>query len=386
MRMLDGIVVIELGSFITGPLAGSVLAEMGADVIKVERPEGDPFRQFDGGKYSPHFQAHNRNKRSVVIDYNTEAGIRAFRGLLARADVLLFNTRPGVMDKLGFSTARLRADFPSLVICAISGFGQTGPYAVRPAFDNVGQALSGWMSRFKVDGDPRVVGPAVSDAATGLYAASAILGALLERQRTGVARSIDISMLESTMALGLEPLGQYLVTGVVPPVFQRAAMSQAYSVTCADGRRIGLHLSSPDKFWEELCRAIERPDLMQRYPRRMDRVRHYETLAQTLNSVFAERTREEWLEALARSDVPFAPEHELNELATDPQIAHLAPFYTIDHPQMGPITGLHRPYRVDGSREIGFRPPPVLGEHTSEVFEEFGIAASEVRPEIPKAS
>jgi crotonobetainyl-CoA:carnitine CoA-transferase CaiB-like acyl-CoA transferase len=210
MRMLDGIIVLELGSFITGPLAGSVLAEMGANVIKVERPEGDPFRQFDGGKYSPHFQAHNRNKRSVVIDYAKEDDRRALRTLLARADVLLFNSRPGVMDKLGFFTERLRADFPGLVICAISGFGQTGPYALRPAFDNVGQALSGWMSRFKVGGDPRVVGPAVSDAATGLYAASAILGALVERQRTGVARSIDISMLESTMAFGLEPLGQYL--------------------------------------------------------------------------------------------------------------------------------------------------------------------------------
>jgi crotonobetainyl-CoA:carnitine CoA-transferase CaiB-like acyl-CoA transferase len=374
MRMLDGIIVIELGTFITGPLAGSVLAEMGADVIKVERPEGDPFRQFDGGKYSPHFQAHNRNKRSVVIDYAKEDDSCAFRTLLARADVLLFNMRPGVMDKLGFSTERLRTDFPTLVICAISGFGQTGPYASRPAFDNVGQALSGWMSRFKLNANPRVVGPAVSDAATGLYAASAILGALLERQRTGVARTIDISMLESTMALGLEPLGQYLATGVVPPVLQRAAMSQAYSVCCADGHRIGLHISSPDKFWEALCSAIDRPDLAERYPRRMDRVQHYEVLADTLNAVFGERPRDAWLEILSRSNVPFAPELELDELASDPHIAHLAPFYTIEHPKMGTIASLHRPYRVDGSREIDFRPPPMLGEHTREIFEEFGIA------------
>ena len=375
MRMLDGIIVIELGSFITGPLSGLVLAEMGADVIKVERPEGDPFRQFDGGKYSPHFQAHNRNKRSVVIDYVKEEHRPALTALLARADVLLFNMRPGVMEKLGYSMQGLRAQFPKLVICAISGFGQTGPYAQRPAFDNVGQALSGWMSRFKVSSDPRVVGPAVSDAATGLYAASAILGALLERERTGVARTIDISMLESTLAFGLEPIGQYLATGVVPPVFQRAAMSQAYSVTCADGRRIGLHLSSPDKFWDALCRAIERPDLVERYPKRMDRIRHYERLAETLNAVFATRPRDAWLEKLADSDVPFAPEHELNELSSDSQVAHLAPFYTINHPQMGPIASLHRPYRVDGSREIRFRPPPVLGEHTLEVLAEFGITA-----------
>jgi crotonobetainyl-CoA:carnitine CoA-transferase CaiB-like acyl-CoA transferase len=375
MRMLAGIIVIELGSFITGPLSGLVLAEMGADVIKVERPEGDPFREFDGGKYSPHFQAHNRNKRSVVIDYGKEAGRPALRALLARADVLLFNTRPGVMESLGYDLKRLRADYPRLVICAISGFGQTGPYAQRPAFDNVGQALSGWMSRFKVSNEPRVVGPAVSDAATGLYAAVAILGALFERERTGVARTIDISMLESTLAFGLEPIGQYLATAAVPPVFQRAAMSQAYSVTCADGRRIGLHLSSPNKFWEALCGAIERPDLIERYPNRMDRVRNYETLAKTLDAVFAEWPRDTWLEKLASSDVPFAPEHELNELNTDPQVAHLAPFYTVTHPQMGPIASLHRPYRVDGSREINFRPPPVLGEHTSEIFKEFGVPA-----------
>lgn len=373
MRMLDGIVVIELGSFITGPLAGLMLAEMGANVIKVERPEGDPFRQFDGGKYSPHFQAHNRNKRSAVIDYGKSPGRSALLALIERADVLLYNMRPGVMEKLGLSQDRLRADYPRLVTCAISGFGQTGPYALRPAFDNVGQALSGWMSRFKVNDDPRVLGPAVSDAATGMYAASAILGALVERERSGVARSIDITMLEATMAFGLEPIGQFLATGKPPAVLQRGAMSQAYSVTCGDGKRIGLHISSPDKFWEALCNAIERPDLITRYPGRMDRIRNYEALAEALNAVFGEHPRHHWLGKLEGADVPFAPEHTVDELADDPQVAHLAPFYTIDHPEMGPIASLHRPYRVDGSRDIEFRPPPMLGEHTSEVFAEFGI-------------
>lgn len=374
MRMLAGIKVIELGSFITAPLAGMILAEMGADVIKVERPEGDPFRHFDGGQYSPHFQAHNRNKRSVVLDYSKQAERAALLELLSKADVLLFNMRPGVMEKLGFSMERLRTEFSQLVICAISGFGQSGPYAQRPAFDNVGQALSGWMSRFKLSDDPRVVGPAVSDAATGLYASSAILGALLERERTGVARTIDISMLESTMALGLEPIGQYLATGSVPPVLQRAAMSQAYSVTCADGARIGLHISSPDKFWEALCNAIGRADLSEKYPKRMDRVRGYEEIAAALNDTFGERTREQWTEALAAADVPFAPELELNELESDPQVSHLQSFYVVDHPQMGPINSMHRPYRVDGSREIDFRAPPTLGEHTKDVFEEYNIS------------
>ncbi len=370
MKLLDGIRVIDLGSFITAPLASMLLGEYGADVIKVERPGGDPFRAFAGGNYSPHFQAHNRNKRSVMLDYVQPEARQTLLRLLDGADVVVMNSRPGVAERLGLGWDELHARNPRLLYCAITGFGQDGPHAQRAAFDNVGQAVSGWMSRFRTGDDPRVAGPAVSDAATGCYAAMGILAALVDRARTGQGRRIDLSMIEATIALGAEPVGQYLATGKVPPVFQRAAMSQSYNVSCADGKRIGLHLSSPDKFWQALCRVLDRADLIAAYPARMDRVRAYEALADTLNAAFARRPRGEWLPLLESEDVPFSPENTLDELADDPQVAHLDVFYTLEHPKYGPVRAPHRAVRVDGSRDVGARPPPDLGEHTDEVLEE----------------
>ena len=154
------------------------------------------------------------------------------------------NSRPGVAERFGLGWDDLRVRNPRLIYCSITGFGQDGPHAQRAAFDNVGQAVSGWTSRFRTSDDPRVPGPAVSDAATGCYAAMGpCLAALVDRARTNQGRRIDLSMIEATIALGAEPVGQYLATGKVPPVFQRAAMSQSYNVSCADGKRIGLHLS-----------------------------------------------------------------------------------------------------------------------------------------------
>ena len=378
MRLLEDVRVLDLGSFITAPLAAMLLGEFGADVVKVERPGGDPFRAFGKGTYSPQFQAHNRHKRSVVLDYTAPEGLSALDALVRGADVLLINTRPGAAERANVGWERLRAVNPRLIWCGITGFGTDGPAAQRAAFDNVGQAASGWMSRYRSTDDPRVVGPAVSDAATGLYAALGILAALLDRARTGRGHRLDLSMLEATIALGTEPLGQYLATGKPVPVFQRAAMSQAYTVTCADGRRIGLHLSSPDKFWYALCHAIERPGWIEEYPGRMDRVSAYEAIAARLNEVFSIRPRGEWLGILDRHDIPFAPENSLEDLETDPQVVHLGLFGAAEHPVHGTVRMPLRPVRVDGSREIPLRAPPELGEHTGEVLRAAGLAQAEI--------
>ena len=380
MKLLRGFTVLDLGTFITAPYAAMLLAELGADVIKVERPEGgDPFRWFAGGLSSPHFQAHNRHKRSVALDYTTPAGLKLLHSLIEHADALVINVRPGVEQRLGIDESTLRRLNPKLVFCFITGFGADGPYANRPAYDNVGQALAGWLSRFHDTDDARVAGPAISDAATGIFACLGIVSALLERTKTGVGRKVEVSMLEATLALAVEPLAHYFVTGDEQPFYLRGAMSQAYILTCKDGKRIALQMSSPDKFWKGLAAVIESPDLLQRYPDRKRRVDSYEAIGRELAAIFATRPREEWLERLAQHDVPFAPERRLNELDEDPQVRHLDLFYELDHPTAGPVRSVHRAIRCDGSREIDFRPPPTLGEHTREVLAGLGLSDDELR-------
>lgn len=379
-KVLAGIRVLDLGSFITAPYAAMLLAEMGADVIKIEKPgSGDPFRAFGSGLYSSHFQSHNRNKRSLALDYTKPSGIEAFDRLLADADVVLINVRPGVEDKLGIGYERLKAINPRLVYCAITGYGATGPYAERPAYDGAGQALAGWLSMFHEGTDARVAGPAVSDALTGLYSAMGILGALVERGSTGVGRKVEVSMLEATIAFATEPLGKLFATGKPVPHYSRAAASQSFIASCSDGNRIGMHLSSPEKFWLGLLAAISREDLAKKYPDRAARVQRYDELALDLAKVFATQPRDYWLPRLEQNDVPFAPERRLEEVRDDPQVKHLGVFYEMTHPKYGKVTAAHRPVRYDGDNHSNFLPPPALGEHTNEVLAQAGLSPSEIK-------
>ena len=379
MKMLQGTRVLDLGGFITGPFSALLLAEMGADVIKVEWPKtGDKFRADENGLYSPQFQAHNRDKRSITLDYSTPSGREVLHRLVRSADVLISNSRPGVMEKVGADYASLQAVNPKLVYCAITGFGPDGPYANRPAFDTVGQALSGWMSRHRRADDPRVVGPAIADPVTSFYATIGVLSALLERTRTGQGRLIEVNLLESMIGLAIEPITSFFARREPIPVYERAATSQAYFLTCRDGKRIGLHASMLNKFFQGLCRAVERTDWIDKYPARKDRILAYETLAADLSDIFRTRDRAEWVARLEEAVVPFGVENELQDLEADPQIKHLDVFYDIEHPRHGTLKAPHRPVRVDGSREIDVRPPPELGEHTDEILKEIGFDSAAI--------
>lgn len=372
-EILKGIRVIELGTMITAPLAGMILADFGADVVKVERPDGgDPFRSFRGGLYSPHFIAFNRNKRSVALDLQTEAGKTSLRALLATADVLIDNYRSGVMDRLGFSAEFIKTEYPKLIWCSITGFGADGPYAGRPAYDAVAGALSGLASVMLDPEVPQASGPTISDNVTGMYAASGILGALYEREKTGRGRRVETNMLEAAVAFVPDAFSNYTRLQIDNKPRTRVASSQSYAFKCSDGKLLALHLSSPQKFWESLVDVIGRPELKtdERFATRDGRVRHYTILEKELAAAFICKDRPYWMTKLDRADVPFAPVQTVPEVLDDPQIRHLETFYQQEHPTEGPLTLVHRPILIDGSRDIQSRPPPTLGEHTGEILQE----------------
>ncbi|ARP93227.1 CaiB/BaiF CoA transferase family protein [Bordetella genomosp. 13] len=369
-KVLEGITVLEQGTFITGPAAGMLLADLGADVIKIEQPgAGDPFRAFRGGLYSPHFQTYNRNKRSITLNTKTPEDAAVFDELVQRADVYIQNFRPGAAERLGAGEARLRELNPRLIYCAISGFGQTGPSAGRPAYDTVAQAASGFLNLLVNPANPRVVGPAIADSLTGFYAAYGILGALVERARTGVGRSVEVSMLEAMCHFNLDAFTHYFSEGEVMGPYSRPSVSQSYTLRCGDGRWVALHMSSPEKFWRGLAVAIERPTLFDdpRYATREGRIEHQEQLIELLGEIFATRTRDEWCERLLAQDVPHAPMYDTSEALRDPQARHLELEVVGRHPVMGEWRTVRSPVSFDGVRDTHVVPPPILGEHNDEV-------------------
>lgn len=227
-KVLDGVRVIELGTFITGPVAGMILANLGAHVVKVERRgRGDPFREFCGSLYSPQFCAFNRGKRSVTLDISTEAGRDVLLRLADKADVVIENFRSGVMDRLGLGAAALQARNPRLIYCALTGFGKDGPYEDRPAYDTVGQSLSGILGVNLDLEAPRMGGITISDQVTGMTAAYGILGALFERGRTGRGRRVDVNMLEASIAFIPDIFGFYTAQDMVCLAQRRAGRNRS---------------------------------------------------------------------------------------------------------------------------------------------------------------
>jgi len=380
-RVLEGVKVVELGTMITAPLAAMMLADLGADVIKVENPQGgDPFRSFRGGHYSPHFFAYNRGKRSINLDLRQEAGKEVLRRLLADADILIENYRSGVMDRLGFSRDSLQALNPRLIHCSITGFGPTGPYSARPAYDSVGLALSGISSLLLDPEKPQVCGPTIPDNATGMFACYGILGALYERERTGKGRFVELNMMEAAISFIPDPFANYTMLDIDNQPLTRVASSHSFAFRCADGKLLAIHLSSPTKFWEGLLRVTEQTGLNDdpRFATREARIAHFAELTQTLAGVFSTRDRAAWMALLEAQDVPFAPIHSIPEVIDDPQVRHLESFRTLHHPTLGDLFSTRRPVRIDGGRDGSDLAAPVLGEHTDEVLAELGYSEADI--------
>lgn len=370
--VLTGLRVVEQGTFITGPAAAMMLADLGADVVKVEAPgRGDPFRAFGEDLYSPHFQAYNRNKRSLTLDAKSAADQDLFRQLIGTADVYIQNFRPGAAARLGADWETLHAINPRLVYCSISGFGPDGPYAERPAYDSVAQAVSGFLAVATDPVQPRLLGPAIADAVTGAYAATGILGALVERGRTGVGRHVEISMLEAMMHFAVEPFTGYFATGEAPTSVDRPRVAQAFVVACADGKLIALHLSSVEKFWAALIAAVDQNGALgddPRFAQRRGRIDNYDALNQELGRIFSRQTRDAWMERLAGFDLPHAPVNAIDEALADPQARHLGIEAPVsDPPEGGAQSAIRPPFRFDGARADSVAAAPTVGQHTGAI-------------------
>jgi crotonobetainyl-CoA:carnitine CoA-transferase CaiB-like acyl-CoA transferase len=362
--VLKGIRVIEQGTFITGPCAGMMLADLGADVIKVESPEGDPYRNYQGNHYSPHFQAYNRNKRSISLDLKETEERGLFDSLVREADVFIQNFRPGTAARLGAGSDRLTGINPRLIYTSISGFGSSGPYAERPSYDSVAQALSGFLSVVVDSSRPRFLGPALADAITGIYAAYGVLGALVQRGRTGQGALVEVSMLEAMAHFAIEPFAAFFSLSTRPTSSDRPRLAQAYILRTADERLIAIHLSSLDKFWDGLVAALEAPELKsdERFRVRQARIDNYESLNAELDQRFSRRDLAYWIERLGRNDVPYAPINTIDEVVRDPQVEHLGLIVPVAAAH-GASRSVRPPVQFGGHREGSVRAAPLLNEH-----------------------
>jgi formyl-CoA transferase len=373
-----------LSQYIAAPVTGKLLGELGADVVKVETPgTGDPMRHWQAGDraHSPQFAVYNRAKRGIVLDLKQPLGVDAFLRMAGQVDVVIENFRPGVMDRLGIGWDVLSALNPRLVYCAITGFGATGPYAERPAYDTVISAMGGLFSQIIDLDSPQPVGPAFSDLLVGLSAAHGILAALVARERDGLGQYVDASMLRSVVGLLAEPGSVFLDQGQTTIANTRQRRAQAYGLVSADDLPFVIHMSVPEKFWIAVTDVFGVADLRQdpRFRDRHARHDHYADLDAVLKEAARAKTRTEWFELLDRADVPHGPINRFEELFDDPQVAELGIIAEVAMPDGARPLRQVGPQFVLGRTPLRVTPPaPGLGEHTGEVLTEFGFDDAEI--------
>jgi crotonobetainyl-CoA:carnitine CoA-transferase CaiB-like acyl-CoA transferase len=370
---LEGLKVLDLTSHLSGPYAAMMLADHGADVIKVEPPAGDSIRgapPFVNGEGAP-FMTWNRNKRSVVLDLKKPEDRDALLALADTADVLIENYRPGVADRLGIGWPVLSARNPRLIYAAISGFGQTGPYRARGGFDLMTQGMSGLMStNGPEDGPPHRLPIAISDVAAGMFLAFGITAALEARHRTGRGQMVETSLLEAATAFGVYEAAHYFTHGTRPArIGQRHRGSAPYQVfATADGYvTIG---GAQQSFFEKLCALVEAPELASdpRFRRNADRVANNAVLAGLLQEKLRARPSAHWLGLLEEAGIPAGPVLHYDEVFTDPQILARGMVVETEHPQTGRFRTLGVPVKLSDTPGAVRRPAPRLGEHTDEVL------------------
>jgi formyl-CoA transferase len=381
---LAGIRVVEVGNWMAVPFCGMQLADLGADVIKVENPRGGDLTRGAGpflDGESSNFVRLNRNKRSVTLDLKAEAGKRLFRRLVASADVLIENLRPGTMDGLGLGYEALRAEAPRLIYLAATGFGSDGPYASLPGLDIIAQGMSGLMSITGEAGRPPVkIGVPITDLTCALYGAIAVLAALRARDRDGRGQFIDVSLLEAGVSLAVWEAGRYFATGEVPrpsgSAHQSIAPYQAFRT--ADGYvTIG---ANSQAHWKTLCSALGLEALVDdpRFAMNEQRIANRDALVTEIETVTATQPTAHWTQIIGAAGIPCGPIWTFDRVFDDPHLEARGFFADAPHPTLGPVRQLGSPMRLSATPTRIERAGPRLGEHTAEVLREIGVDEREV--------
>ncbi len=384
---LRGIRVLDLSRVLAGPFCSMILADLGAEVIKVEMPgTGDDTRAYPPfiGRQSSYFMSANRGKKSITLDLKAREGQEVLHRLATGSDVVIENFRPGVTSRLAADYATLSKINPRLIYCSISSFGQTGPYAEKPGYDLIIQGMGGLMGiTGEPNGPPVRVGVAITDLGAGMWATIAILAAIQARGRDGAGQYLDISMMDGSVAWMTYVAGNYFATGKAPPRLGSAHPSivpyQAFQAS--DGKSI-LVGGGNDRLFAGLCEGLGLPDLPKdpRYVGNESRVKNKSTLIPILEARFLEKTRDEWIAALDKLGVPVAPVYTIDEIFADEQVKHRGLLVEMDHPELGNVKQIAPAVRMSSTPCVVESPPPLLGEHTEQVLKELaGYSDEEIR-------
>lgn len=386
---LSGLRILEFGQIAAGPFAGSLLADLGADVVKVEKPDGgDDLRHWPpvsggGDGYSENFASINRNKRSITLDLKDPTQVEQARRLCAASDAVLENYRPGVLERLGLGYATLSAVSPRLVYCSVNGFGHSGPYAKKGAFDATVQGISGLMSvTGETDGPPVKCGVPVGDFGAGLYAAFCITAALLQARATGLGARIDCSMLGGLLGIAALQTSEFFGTGKAPrrlgAAHPRSAPYQGFQASDAPF----MVAAGNDKLWHGVCDAVGLPELKDdpRFATNALRAQKQAELEKELAPAFAQRTKAEWLAELDRRGVPCAPINTFAEILDDPHVVASRLVHNMTLPNGHKTRTVAFPMKISGYEFSVYRSPPVLGQHNGEVFTEWLGAPQRISP------
>jgi crotonobetainyl-CoA:carnitine CoA-transferase CaiB-like acyl-CoA transferase len=382
---LDGIKVLDLTQFMAGPFCTMLLADMGADVIKIEKPSGgDDIRRsgppFINGE-SAAFMGINRNKRSIVIDLKSDEGQSILHRMAGAADVVVENMRPGTMDRMGLGYQDLHRENPALVYCSISGFGTTGPYKDRPGFDLMAQGMSGLMSITGVAGGPPMRnGPPITDLNAGIYAAFGIMNAYVSRLKTGMGQHIDASLLEAGIAYTIWESAMFFATGVPPgPVGSGHHLSAPYQAFATKDSYIMVGGANQAN-WVRLCGATGREDLLgeERFASNALRMQNVVPLEDTLQDTLSQQSTAHWQEVLERAGVPCGPINDMAEVFADPQVTARDMVVELEHPLAGTTRNIGVPIKLSETPGSVRTAAPTLGQHTDAVLAEYDYAADDI--------